>query len=165
MKKIRLTPEKELYNFCTPYIIAEIGSNHNGDMILAKEMILSAKACGVDAVKFQSWSPATLIAREEYERNTKYNDSPKKHFGSLREMCERYYLRPEQHYELKEFCDENQIDFCSSPFANHEVKPITTRGRITSTYTATEQVKQIHLPMLERTRLPFPSLPSIPFCE
>ena len=44
MKKIRLTPEKELYNFCTPYIIAEIGSNHNGDMILAKEMILSAKA-------------------------------------------------------------------------------------------------------------------------
>ncbi|MBO5723840.1 MAG: N-acetylneuraminate synthase family protein, partial [Lentisphaeria bacterium] len=121
MKKIRLTAKKELYNFCEPYVIAEIGSNHNGDMILAKEMILSAKACGADAVKFQSWSPATLIAREEYDRNTKYNDSPKKHFGSLREMCERYYLRPEQHHELKEFCDENDIDFSSSPFANHEV--------------------------------------------
>ena len=121
MKKIQLTAKKELYDFCEPYIIAEIGSNDNGDMILAKEMILSAKACGADAVKFQSWSPATLIAREEYERNTKYNDSPKKHFGSLREMCERYYLRPEQHFELKEFCDENEIDFSSSPFADHEV--------------------------------------------
>ena len=121
MRKIRLSPNKEVYDFCTPYIIAEIGSNHNGDIVLAKEMILSAKACGADAVKFQSWSPATLIAREEYERNTKYNDSPKKHFGSLREMCERYYLRPEQHFELKEFCDENDIDFSSSPFANHEV--------------------------------------------
>ena len=76
MEKIQLTPRKEICNFCEPYIIAEIGSNHNGDMMLAKEMILSAKACGADAVKFQSWSPATLIAREEYERNTKYNDSP-----------------------------------------------------------------------------------------
>ena len=113
MKKIRFTAKKELYNFCEPYIIAEIGSSHNGDMILAKEMILSAKACGADAVKFQSWSPVTLIAREEYDRNTKYNDSPKKHFGSLREMCERYYLRPEQHHERKEFCDENDIDFSS----------------------------------------------------
>lgn len=126
--KVQLTPKKVLSNFCEPYIIAEIGSNHNGDMVLAKEMILSAKACGVDAVKFQSWSPATLIAREEYERNTKYTDNPKKHFGSLREMCERYYLRPEQHYELKEFCDENEIDFCSSPFANHEVDLLEDLG-------------------------------------
>ena len=121
MKTVKLTTQKDLYNFCEPYIIAEIGSNHNGEMTLAKEMIMAAKECGVDAVKFQSWSPATLIAREEYDRNTKYNDSPKKHFGSLREMCERYYLRPEQHFELKEFCDKNNIDFSSSPFAEHEV--------------------------------------------
>ena len=121
MDKIQLTPKKEVFNFCRPYIIAEIGSNHNGDMMLAKQMILSAKECGVDAVKFQSWSPKTLIAREEYERNTKYNDSPKKHFGSLRAMCERYYLRPEQHEELKAFCDENEIEFCSSPFSFEEV--------------------------------------------
>ena len=37
--KIQLSPNKEVYNFCEPYIIAEIGANHNGDMDLAKKMI------------------------------------------------------------------------------------------------------------------------------
>ena len=35
------------------YIIAEIGINHNGDIDLAKELILKAKHSGCDAVKFQ----------------------------------------------------------------------------------------------------------------
>lgn len=104
-----------------PYIIAEIGANHNGDMELAKEMIRSAVACGADAVKFQSWSPNSIVSTEEYQRNTKYNDNPKKHFGSLREMVEKYYLRPEQHYELKEFCDYLNIDFSSTAFTTGEV--------------------------------------------
>ena len=38
-----------------PYIIAEIGINHNGDMKLAQEMIISAKENGADCVKFQSF--------------------------------------------------------------------------------------------------------------
>lgn len=113
---------KEIHNFCSPYIIAEIGANHNGDMKLAKEMIDSAVSCGVDAVKFQSWSPKSLIAKEEYDRNQKYDDSPKKHFGSLKEMVEKYYLREEQHYELKEYCESKNVDFCSTPFSIEEVE-------------------------------------------
>lgn len=119
--KFNLTDKKEVFNFCEPYIIAEIGANHNGDMELARQMIDSAKACGADAAKFQSWSPSSLIAREEYDRNQTYDDSPKKHFGSLKEMVEKYYLRPEQHRELKEYCDSVGIDFCSTPFAPEEV--------------------------------------------
>ena len=38
-----------------PFIIAEAGINHNGDMELAKKMVLSAKDAGVDAVKFQTF--------------------------------------------------------------------------------------------------------------
>ena len=111
---------REVKDFRIPYIIAEIGSNHNGDMDLARKLIDSAKSCGCDAVKFQSWSPNSLIAQEEYHRNQQYNDSPKKHFGSLREMVEKYYLRPEQHYELKRYCDEMDIEFCSSSFSKEE---------------------------------------------
>ena len=81
---------KEIYNFSKPYVIAEIGANHNGDMDLAKKMIDAAVDCGADAAKFQSWSPKTLIAKEEYDNNQKYDDSPKKHFGSLKEMVEKY---------------------------------------------------------------------------
>jgi N-acetylneuraminate synthase len=36
-------------------------------------------------------------------------------------MVEKYYLREEQHFELKAFCDELGIDFCSTPFSNNEV--------------------------------------------
>jgi len=121
MKKIKIR-NKEIYNFSKPYIIAEIGANHNGDMDLAKTMIDSAVACGADAVKFQSWSPTSLIAKEEYDRNQKYDDSPKKHFGSLKEMVEKYYLREEQHYELRDYCKNKDVDFCSSPFSPAEVE-------------------------------------------
>jgi sialic acid synthase SpsE len=120
MKKIKIG-NKEVYNYSKPYIIAEIGANHNGDMNLAKIMIDAAVACGADAVKFQSWTPKTLIAKEEYDRNQKYDDSPKKHFGSLKEMVEKYYLREEQHYELKDYCKTKNVDFCSTPFSEYEV--------------------------------------------
>lgn len=112
----------------TPYIIAEIGANHNGNMELAKKTIYSAKECGCDAVKFQSWTPSSLICNDEYNRNQKYYDSPKKHFGSLKEMCERYYLREEQHYELFEFCKKTEIEFCSSHFSNDEADLLTSIG-------------------------------------
>lgn len=36
-----------------PFIIGEIGINHNGDIIIAKKLIDMAKECGCDAVKFQ----------------------------------------------------------------------------------------------------------------
>ncbi|MBI4309498.1 MAG: N-acetylneuraminate synthase family protein [Candidatus Omnitrophica bacterium] len=111
---------REVKDFDIPYIIAEIGSNHNGDMDLARTMIDAAKSCGCDAVKFQSWTPDSLIAREEYDRNQKYNDSSKKHFGSLKEMVEKYYLRRDQHIELKRHCEGAGITFVSTPFSNEE---------------------------------------------
>ncbi|WP_299702421.1 N-acetylneuraminate synthase family protein [uncultured Pontibacter sp.] len=119
MKSFKIK-DKEIYNYCEPYIIAEIGANHNGDMELAKTMIDSAIQCGVDAVKFQSWTPTSLVSKEEYNKNQKYNDSPKKHFGSLKEMVEKYYLTTEQHFELNQYCTDKGVDFCSTPFSKEE---------------------------------------------
>ena len=39
--------------FPKPYLIAEIGINHNGDIEIAKQLMKNAKDCGFDAVKFQ----------------------------------------------------------------------------------------------------------------
>lgn len=121
--KIKLTNNKEIFNFSEPYIIAEIGANHNGDIELAKKIIDSAKECGADAVKFQSWTPTSLIAKEEYDRNQSYDDGDggKKHFGTLKQMVEKYYLTVEQHFELRDYCKSINIDFCSTPFAPKEV--------------------------------------------
>ncbi|MBA7520021.1 hypothetical protein ES705_12109 [subsurface metagenome] len=35
--KIQIKKGKEIFNYSEPYIIAEIGANHNGDMELAKK--------------------------------------------------------------------------------------------------------------------------------
>ena len=119
--KISLTTKKKIFNYCSPYIIAEIGANHNGDMNLAKKMIDSAIDCGCDAVKFQSWNNKSLISRTGYKQNTVFTDSKKKHFGSLEEMVDKYYLRKEQHFELNNYCVSKGINFCSTPFSMQEV--------------------------------------------
>ena len=47
------------------FIIAEAGLNHNGDIDLAKKMIKSAKKCGVDAIKFQTFTAEKIVDKRE----------------------------------------------------------------------------------------------------
>lgn len=46
------------------FIIAEAGCNHENDVARAREMVLAAAAAGADAIKFQSFSPDTLVTRD-----------------------------------------------------------------------------------------------------
>lgn len=102
-----------------PYIIAEVGSNHNGDMDICRRLIDSAVEAGAHAVKFQSWTESSLIAKEEYDHNTGYSDK-KKHFGSLRDMVKAYQFTTEQHHEAHAYCRARDIVFCSTPFSGEE---------------------------------------------
>ena len=53
-------------------LIGEIGINHNGDIKLAKKIILEAKRCGFDYVKFQKRNPeiSTPLKKQNDIRNT-----------------------------------------------------------------------------------------------
>ncbi len=136
-----------------PYIIAEIGANHNGDMDLCKTMIDEAVRCGADAVKFQSWSVDSLISKAEYGRNATYSD-PERHFGSLREMVERYQLSAAQHAEVAAYCKEKNVHFMSTPFSPEEVDLLVSLGA-PALKIASMDVN--HLPLLQhiaRTGLP-----------
>ena len=56
-----------------PFIIAEIGINHNGDIDLAKKLIDASKEAGCHAVKFQKKKSGCMRSgtpKESYERNT-----------------------------------------------------------------------------------------------
>lgn len=110
-----------------PYFIAEIGSNHNGDMELCRRLIDAAKSCGADAVKFQSWSKGSIISAAEYARNPSYSDK-RKHFGSLEEMVEKYQFTPEQHREISAFCSDRGITFLSSCFSVQEIDLLVDLG-------------------------------------
>ena len=50
--------------FSKPYLIAEIGINHNGDMDIAKKLILEASKSGFDAVKFQKRTITEVYSEE-----------------------------------------------------------------------------------------------------
>lgn len=111
----------------SPYIIAEVGANHNGDMVLCRKLIDAAKAAGADAVKFQSWTADSLISKAEYGRNRKYDDA-KRHFGSLLEMVERFKLTPEQHREIAAYCTTAGVTFLSTGFSPAEVDLLDDLG-------------------------------------
>jgi N,N'-diacetyllegionaminate synthase len=95
-------------------IIAEIGVNHNGDIDLAKQLILEAQKCGANYVKFQTYKVENLVMnnaeKAEYQKiNTNTNQNQF-------EMLEKLQFNKDQFWELKLFCDMNNIKFLSSPF-------------------------------------------------
>jgi N-acetylneuraminate synthase len=119
--KVQLTAKKEVFNYCKPYVIAELGSNHNGDMALAKKLIIEAKEAGADCVKFQSWSKETIFARQKYEDNYFIADDYRGRTDyTLEEIVDAYSISEEELLEMKKFADELGIDCTSTPFSKKE---------------------------------------------
>ena len=54
-------------------IIAEIGQNHNGDIVLAKELIGAAKDNGADIAKFQVYDAKSLFSKKSEKRKFRKN--------------------------------------------------------------------------------------------
>ena len=99
-----------------PYIIAEIGANHNGDMELAKKLVTAAKQAGADAVKFQSWD-TTIFSRSVYEKNYFLGDDYRSRTDyTLKQIVEAFAVDEGQLTELSAYCNEVGIDFSSTPF-------------------------------------------------
>lgn len=96
-----------------PFVIAEAGCNHMGQMEIAHEMIKTAAAfCKVDAIKFQKRCPRELLTEEQYNAP---HPNPANSFGATygahREFLE---FSVEQHALLKKWCEEEGIIYSSS---------------------------------------------------
>ena len=91
------------------YIIAEIGINHNGDIDLAKELILKSKSSGCDAVKFQKRDIESVYSQEELDTP---RESP---FGTTtREQKEGIEFSIEEYKQLQSYTQELGLDFIVS---------------------------------------------------
>ena len=122
MAKLELDNGTVIQDYAKPYVIAELGSNHNGDMGLAKKLILQAKACGCDCVKFQSWTKDTIFSKKVYEDNYFLQDDYRNRDDyTLQEIVDEFSISEKQLYEMSELCQEIGIDFSSSPFSKKEV--------------------------------------------
>lgn len=92
-----------------PYFIAEIGINHNGDLSLAKNLILNAKKAGFDSVKFQKRDIETVYSKEVL-------DIPRESPWGKTTRDQKYGLefKEEDFDQIDEYCKQLDIDWFAS---------------------------------------------------
>ena len=95
-------------------VIAEAGVNHNGDMKLAKQLVDAASDAGADVVKFQTFQASQLVT--ENAEQAVYQQKALDDLEGQLPMLKRLELQPDQHAELIEYCQEQNIDFLSTAF-------------------------------------------------
>ena len=112
-------------NYKAPYIIAEIGCNHKGDMKIAKELIRMAKIyCQADAVKFQKRNNAELLTEAQY--NAPHPNPTNSYGGTYGAHREYLEFNLEQHAELKEYCESLEITYSTSVWDLTSAKEIAS---------------------------------------
>ena len=108
----------------SPYIIAEIGINHNGYLYLAKKMVLESKKAGADAVKFQKRNATDLVnslaqlgkSTGYLSKNEKDINHKSKKFGTWVYPDLRLELTDKNYLDLKKYCRKLKIDFIVTPW-------------------------------------------------
>ncbi len=108
------------------FIAAEIGINHNGDMVLAKECIAAAASAGADGVKFQNYRTEDFLHDRtlmyEYVSNGVLVREPQY------DMFSRCELRPGQLAELAHYAAEQGVAPFATPSGLSGVKEIREIG-------------------------------------
>ena len=100
------------------FIIAEAGANHNRDYNQALKLIDVAKESGANAVKFQTYTADKLFSTKSKKVNG---------FDVLN-MFKDIELPRTWQYDLKQYCDEKDIEFMSTPFDEEAVDELYKLG-------------------------------------
>lgn len=104
-----------------PYIIAEIGVNHNCSIKLAKKMILQAKKGGANAVKFQTYKAEKIASK----KSPSYWDTKEEKSTNQYDLFKKFDKFEIKDYKiLKKYCNHVKIDFLSTPFDNDVVSSL-----------------------------------------
>ena len=95
------------------FIIAEAGVNHNGDIKIAKKMIDSAKAAGVDAIKFQTFKSEKVVTKTA-DSAIYANKNIGKKIKQL-DLLKKLEISYEDFKKINEYCNKKNIIFLSTP--------------------------------------------------
>ncbi len=100
-----------------PFLIAEIGINHNGDMEIAKKLISTAKNSGFDSVKFQKRTIDLVYSKEILDQ---HRESP---WGTTqREQKEGLELNQKDYEEIDIYCKKINIEWFASAWDIESLK-------------------------------------------
>ena len=95
-----------------PLFIAEIGINHNGSLVIAKEMVDSCKRAGVEVVKHQTHIPEFEMSKLMASKTIPGNSTK-----SIYKIMEECSLDEKDEFELKNYVESKGMIFISSPFS------------------------------------------------
>lgn len=109
----------------TPFVIAEVGQNHQGDLAIAREFIRILAFEGADAIKFQTRDNRHLFATEAFEAPYQSENAFGVTYGLHREQLE---LRPEWLPILRDDCRRHGIRFMSTPFDEPSLQRLVDVG-------------------------------------
>ena len=98
-------------HFPVPRFVAEIGCNHCGDVDVAKQLIVVAKTCGADVVKFQKRHSRELLTDEQYDAAYDNPNSYGSTYGKHREFLE---LDIGTHGKLKAYAEDHGVIYSTS---------------------------------------------------
>lgn len=113
-----------------PYIVAEIGGNHNGDVELGKRMIREAKACGADAVKFQLYRRCDLWTEDHLKElndglvkleNVSAWETKELGLKDIFAQVDKFAVQEKEHIEFFNCARECGIDYGTSTFTKKDV--------------------------------------------
>lgn len=93
-----------------PYLIGEIGINHNGDIQIAKKLIDGAFATSWDCVKFQKRNPDVAVPEKQ---KSVMRDTPWGRMTYLEYKYKVEFGRDEYNY-IDKYCKEKPIDWTAS---------------------------------------------------
>tara|TARA_Y100001970_G_scaffold120839_2_gene149911 strand:+ start:17080 stop:18099 length:1020 start_codon:yes stop_codon:yes gene_type:complete len=101
-------------DFMKTLIIAEVGVNHNGDINIAKELIMEAALAGADIVKFQSFDTDALVTDDAPKAQYQIDSSSDN--DSNYQMLKKLELSQNDHIKLINQCKSQNIEFLSTAF-------------------------------------------------
>ena len=123
-------------------IIADAGVNHNGDLVLAKQLIDAAAEAGADLVKFQTFKANRQVTRTAKKAGYQTQTTDVKE--SQHEMLRRLELTEDMHKELIAHCAARKIGFFSTGFDIESVDLLLSLGQ-----------NQFKIPSGEISNLPY----------
>lgn len=103
------------------YVIAEIGQNHQGDIEIAKQMIVAAKLAGADCVKFQKSCLHEKFTKAALERHYDGLNSWGCTYGAHKQHLE---FSLDEYKSLQKFAHEQNIDFTASAMDGQSLRDL-----------------------------------------
>ena len=131
-----------------PFIIAEAGLNHNGDLNIAKKLIDNAVLCKCDAIKFQTFKTDSRVSGKVKSAN--YVEKADGLREDINEMFNRLKINEKFHKQIFSYAKRKKIPIFSTPFDEESVRFL---DKLKVDFFKIASVDAVNIPLIKKVGL------------